>query len=80
MKKILLGLATLLSSLGLFAQGQFKDVRQTYLWDVTLSMKGFNGAPNIYDKVVDVMKQTGHDLPSLYKETAQGGLAKNYEK
>ena len=33
-----------------------------------------------FDKVVDVMKQTGHDLPSLYKETAQGGLAKNYEK
>ena len=32
-----------------------------------------------FDKVVDVMKQTGHDLPSLYKETAQGGLAKNYE-
>ncbi|MBQ5388573.1 MAG: L-serine ammonia-lyase [Paludibacteraceae bacterium] len=31
-----------------------------------------------FDKVVDVMKQTGHDLPSLYKETAQGGLAKEY--
>ena len=29
-----------------------------------------------FDKVVDVMKQTGHDLPSLYKETSQGGLAK----
>ena len=28
-----------------------------------------------FDKVVDVMKQTGHDLPSLYKETSQGGLA-----
>jgi L-serine dehydratase len=25
---------------------------------------------------VEVMKQTGHDLPSLYKETSQGGLAK----
>ena len=32
-----------------------------------------------FDRVVDVMKQTGHDLPSLYKETAQGGLAKNYK-
>ena len=31
-----------------------------------------------FDKVVDVMKQTGHDLPSLYKETSQGGLAKEY--
>lgn len=26
------------------------------------------------------MKQTGHDLPSLYKETSEGGLAKNYEQ
>ena len=31
-----------------------------------------------FDKVVEVMKQTGHDLPSLYKETSEGGLAKNY--
>lgn len=28
-----------------------------------------------FDKVVKTMKQTGHDLPSLYKETSQGGLA-----
>ena len=28
-----------------------------------------------YDKVINVMKQTGHDLPSLYKETSEGGLA-----
>ncbi len=32
-----------------------------------------------FDKVVEVMKQTGHDLPSLYKETGEGGLAKDYE-
>ena len=31
-----------------------------------------------FDKVVKVMKQTGKDLPSLYKETSEGGLAKNY--
>lgn len=31
-----------------------------------------------FDRVVAVMKQTGHDLPSLYKETAQGGLAATY--
>ncbi len=31
-----------------------------------------------FDKVVSVMKQTGHDLPSLYKETSKGGLAKDY--
>ncbi len=28
-----------------------------------------------FDKVVETMKKTGHDLPSLYKETAMGGLA-----
>lgn len=28
-----------------------------------------------FDKVVRVMKRTGHDLPSLYKETSEGGLA-----
>lgn len=28
-----------------------------------------------FDKLIKVMKQTGHDLPSLYKETATGGLA-----
>lgn len=30
-----------------------------------------------FDEVVEVMKQTGHDLPSLYKETSEGGLAKS---
>lgn len=30
-----------------------------------------------FDRVVEVMKETGHDLPNLYKETAEGGLAKN---
>lgn len=28
-----------------------------------------------FDRIVEVMKQTGHDIPSLYKETAMGGLA-----
>lgn len=28
-----------------------------------------------FDRVVRVMQQTGHDLPSLYKETSEGGLA-----
>lgn len=31
-----------------------------------------------FDRVVRVMKQTGHDLPSLYKETSEGGLAKEF--
>lgn len=33
-----------------------------------------------FDKVIEVMKQTGHDLPSLYKETSEGGLAKDYKQ
>jgi L-serine dehydratase, iron-sulfur-dependent, single chain form len=32
-----------------------------------------------FDKVVRTMEQTGHDLPSLYKETSTGGLAVNLE-
>ncbi len=28
-----------------------------------------------FDRIVEVMKQTGHDLPSIYKETGRGGLA-----
>ena len=31
-----------------------------------------------FDRVVDVMKRTGHDIPSLYKETSEGGLAKAF--
>ena len=68
MKRLLLGLMLVLSSWGVFAQGQFKDVRQTYLWDVTLSMKGYNGAPNIYDKVVDVMVK---DIQSVSDERTE---------
>lgn len=33
----------------------------------------------LFDQVVEAMKQTGKDLPSLYKETALGGLAKVYK-
>lgn len=31
-----------------------------------------------FDEVVQVMKQTGHDLPNLYRETSSGGLAAVY--
>jgi L-serine dehydratase len=31
-----------------------------------------------FDEAVRVMKETGHDLPSLYRETSHGGLAKAY--
>lgn len=33
-----------------------------------------------FDHVVEVMKQTGKDLPSLYKETSTGGLAKRFKE
>ncbi|MBO4943805.1 MAG: L-serine ammonia-lyase, iron-sulfur-dependent, subunit alpha, partial [Muribaculaceae bacterium] len=33
-----------------------------------------------FDRVVEVMKQTGHDLPSIYKETSQGGLASTWKR
>lgn len=33
-----------------------------------------------YDKVLSVMMQTGRDIPSIYKETSEGGLAKDYSQ
>ena len=33
-----------------------------------------------FDNVVTAMRKTGHDLPALYKETAEGGLATIIEK
>lgn len=33
----------------------FKESKIIYLWDVTLSMKGYNGSPNIYNKVKDAL-------------------------
>ena len=32
-----------------------------------------------FDQAVRVMRKTGHDLPSLYKETSEGGLAIEWE-
>ena len=33
-----------------------------------------------FDQVVKVMMETGNDLPSVYKETSEGGLAKHLDK
>lgn len=33
-----------------------------------------------YDDVVSVMRETGHALPSLYRETSEGGLAAAYQR
>ena len=44
--------------------------------DANLYAAFSDGRHNVdFDRVVEVMKQTGHDIPSLYKETARGGLA-----
>lgn len=32
-----------------------------------------------FDNIVKTMKETGNDLPSNYRETSEGGLAKNYK-
>lgn len=41
----------------IYAQ-DFKENKIIYLWDVTLSMKGYNGAPDIYDKVKEALVQS----------------------
>ena len=28
-----------------------------------------------FDKIVKTMNQTGHDIPNIYKETSEGGMA-----
>lgn len=33
-----------------------------------------------FDSIVETMKNTGHDIPSPYKETSLGGLATSFEK
>lgn len=49
--------------------------------DANLYASLTDGAHRVsFDKVVEVMKQTGHDLPSLYKETSEGGLARDFHQ
>ena len=44
--------------------------------DVSLYSLLNDGSHRItFDKVIDTMKRTGHDIPNPYKETAGGGLA-----
>lgn len=66
-KKSLWSVVLAMAIAPIFAQ-QHKDVRQTYLWDVTLSMKGYKGAPDIYDKVVDAMV---NDIKSITNERTE---------
>lgn len=47
-------------------QNPFKNERRIYLWDVTLSMKGYNNkTPNIYDKVIAALEK---DINSILDE------------
>lgn len=48
---------------------QFKNERRIYLWDVTLSMKGFqNRTPDIYNKVVTALEK---DINSVLDEQTE---------
>ncbi len=47
---------------------QSKTQRRIYLWDVTLSVKGFGGAPDIYDDVVAFLEK---DINSLTDENTE---------
>ncbi len=43
-----------------------------------LSLLGDGNRFFSYDKIVTVMLETGHDLPAIYRETSEGGLAKHF--
>ena len=32
-----------------------------------------------FDSIIETMKNTGHDLPSPYRETSLGGMASSYK-
>lgn len=58
-KLLLLLYVVFLTSTDVMAQqNRFKNERRIYLWDVTLSMKGYKGkTPDIYDKVVKALEK-----------------------
>ena len=62
MKKFfIISLSLILISQCLAAQD--KNVpRRIYLWDVTLSMKGYNGKPDIYDDVVKYLERSINEI------------------
>ena len=58
-KSLLLFCAVIILSNNVWAQqNRFKNERRIYLWDVTLSMKGYQGrTPDIYDKVITALEK-----------------------
>ena len=69
MRKTTLLLFLSLLSLCIYAQDTTKLVRRTYLWDVTLSMMGVGGTPNIWKTVqkalVDEIKQINEESTEI---------------
>ena len=58
--------AYLMVTVSLAQQSRFKNERRIYLWDVTQSMKGYQGkTPNIFDDVVDALEK---DINSVKDE------------
>lgn len=56
----------------------FAATRAVACADYSIASDGTHHVP--FDEVVTVMRQTGHDLPSLYRETSFGGLAEAFRR
>ena len=68
-KLLLLCVIFVLSIEVMAQQSRFKNERRIYLWDVTLSMKGYKGkTPDIYDKVVSALAM---DINSIDDEQTE---------
>ena len=69
-KFLFLFCAIYLSSIDVVAQSnRFKNERRIYLWDVTLSMKGYEGrTPDIYDKVITALEK---DINTIIDEQTE---------
>lgn len=68
--RLLLLIAVFAMSTNILAQqSRFKNERRIYLWDVTLSMKGFKEkTPDIYDKVITALEK---DINSIIDEQTE---------
>lgn len=69
-KSLLLFCAVIILSNNVWAQqNRFKNERRIYLWDVTLSMKGYQGrTPDIYDKVITALEK---DINTIIDEQTE---------
>lgn len=69
-KSLLLFCAVIILSNNVWAQqNRFKNERRIYLWDVTLSMKGYQGrTPDIYDKVITALEK---DINTILDEQTE---------